>query len=119
MWPFRKRTQGESSKDLEKDLHCSFCGKSRYKVRKLIAGPKVYICDECVDLCNDVIEEDWEEDKGDRVDKPGEPSQIQGTGLICEFCHMPTPNTECLLIPNRGPLCFICLEIIRAVAGQQ
>jgi hypothetical protein len=32
---------------------------------------------------------------------------------------MPTPNTECLLIPNRGPLCFICLEIIRAVAGQQ
>lgn len=36
-------------------LHCSFCGKSQHEVRKLIAGPSVYICDECVDLCNDII----------------------------------------------------------------
>ena len=36
-------------------LHCSFCGKSQDEVRKLIAGPDVYICDECVDLCNDII----------------------------------------------------------------
>jgi hypothetical protein len=37
-------------------LHCSFCGKSQHKVRKLIAGPKVFICDECVGLCNGIIE---------------------------------------------------------------
>lgn len=36
-------------------LYCSFCGKSQHEVRKLIAGPSVYICDECVDLCNDII----------------------------------------------------------------
>ncbi|WWP00688.1 MAG: ATP-dependent protease ATP-binding subunit ClpX [Candidatus Dasytiphilus stammeri] len=42
----------------EKLLYCSFCGKSQHEVRKLIAGPSVYICDECVDLCNDIIIEE-------------------------------------------------------------
>jgi ATP-dependent Clp protease ATP-binding subunit ClpX len=45
---------GESS-DL---LKCSFCGKSQKQVRKLIAGPGVYICDECIELCNEIIEEE-------------------------------------------------------------
>ena len=44
-------------------LSCSFCAKSRDEVKKLIAGPSVYICDECVDLCNDIIAEEWEEEK--------------------------------------------------------
>ncbi len=39
----------------EKEYFCSFCGKSQYEVRKIIAGPQVYICDECVDLCEDII----------------------------------------------------------------
>ena len=38
-------------------LHCNFCGKSQHEVRKLIAGPSVYVCDECVELCNDIIRE--------------------------------------------------------------
>ncbi len=38
-------------------LKCSFCGKTQDQVRKLIAGPTVYICDECIELCNDIIEE--------------------------------------------------------------
>ncbi|MEJ5212094.1 MAG: ATP-dependent Clp protease ATP-binding subunit ClpX, partial [Burkholderiales bacterium] len=42
----------------EKLLYCSFCGKSQHEVRKLIAGPSVFICDECVDLCNDIIREE-------------------------------------------------------------
>ncbi|MBN0809815.1 ATP-dependent Clp protease ATP-binding subunit ClpX, partial [Pseudomonas aeruginosa] len=46
---------------LEKLLYCSFCGKSQHEVRKLIAGPSVYICDECVDLCNDIIREEIKE----------------------------------------------------------
>ena len=49
------RTDGEKSNKL---LYCSFCGKSQHEVRKLIAGPQVYICDECVDLCNDIIREE-------------------------------------------------------------
>ncbi len=42
-------------------LHCSFCGKSQDEVRKLIAGPTVYICDECIELCNEIIAEETEE----------------------------------------------------------
>jgi len=49
------RTDGDKSTKL---LYCSFCGKSQHEVRKLIAGPQVYICDECVDLCNDIIREE-------------------------------------------------------------
>ncbi|WP_217515121.1 ATP-dependent protease ATP-binding subunit ClpX [Vibrio metschnikovii] len=49
-----KSKEGSSSKL----LYCSFCGKSQHEVRKLIAGPSVYICDECVDLCNDIIREE-------------------------------------------------------------
>jgi ATP-dependent Clp protease ATP-binding subunit ClpX len=45
-----------------KDLSCSFCGKSQKEVRKLIAGPSVYICDECVELCNDIITEEYEKE---------------------------------------------------------
>ena len=42
----------------EKLLYCSFCGKSQHEVRKLIAGPSVFICDECIELCNDIIREE-------------------------------------------------------------
>ena len=42
----------------EKLLFCSFCGKNQNEVRKLIAGPSVYICNECIDLCNDIIKEE-------------------------------------------------------------
>jgi len=52
--------QGRSS-DGGKILYCSFCGKSQHEVRKLIAGPSVFICDECVELCNDIIREELEE----------------------------------------------------------
>ena len=44
--------------DSGKLLYCSFCGKSQHEVRKLIAGPSVFICDECVELCNDIIREE-------------------------------------------------------------
>ncbi|MBU2572008.1 ATP-dependent Clp protease ATP-binding subunit ClpX [Methylotuvimicrobium sp. KM2] len=48
----------KSGKDDDKLLYCSFCGKSQHEVRKLIAGPSVYICDECVELCNDIIRDE-------------------------------------------------------------
>ncbi len=47
----------------DKVFHCSFCGKSQHEVRKLIAGPSVYVCDECVALCNDIINEESRDDK--------------------------------------------------------
>ena len=51
-------TTDQSSDNNGKVLYCSFCGKSQHEVRKLIAGPSVFICDECVDLCNDIIREE-------------------------------------------------------------
>ena len=51
----------DSGGDKSKLLYCSFCGKSQHEVRKLIAGPSVFICDECVDLCNDIIREEVQE----------------------------------------------------------
>jgi ATP-dependent Clp protease ATP-binding subunit ClpX len=54
-----------SDDDGGKLLYCSFCGKSQHEVRKLIAGPSVFICDECVDLCNDIIREEVQESASD------------------------------------------------------
>jgi len=53
-------------------LHCNFCGKSQHEVRKLIAGPSVYVCDECVELCNDIIREELQEtiDEGEKKKLP-------------------------------------------------
>jgi len=51
----------------EKLLYCSFCGKSQHEVKKLIAGPSVFICDECVDLCNDIIREEAQTADGEKV----------------------------------------------------
>jgi len=62
---------------MDRHLRCSFCGKSRDEVRKLIAGPTVYICDECVNLCNDIIAEDWEEAKEEISSKLKKPVEIK------------------------------------------
>ena len=64
----------------EKLLYCSFCGKSQHEVRKLIAGPSVFVCDECVALCNDIIREDISKDPekaaGDALPTPQEISAV-------------------------------------------
>jgi ATP-dependent Clp protease ATP-binding subunit ClpX len=60
-------------------LYCSFCGKSQHEVRKLIAGPSVFICDECVELCNDIIREEMQESVGESSDKLPIPQEINAT----------------------------------------
>ncbi|WP_022948800.1 ATP-dependent Clp protease ATP-binding subunit ClpX [Methylohalobius crimeensis] len=73
-------SDAKRGKDREgKLLYCSFCGKSQHEVRKLIAGPSVFICDECVDLCNDIIREELQESTGggeDRLPKPREIKEV-------------------------------------------
>ena len=58
-------------------LQCSFCGKNQDDVRKLIAGPTVYICDECIELCNDIIAEEWEEEKTKGLSQLPKPAEIK------------------------------------------
>lgn len=68
------RKQGKNG-DGDRLLYCSFCGKSQHEVRKLIAGPSVFICDECVELCNDIIREEIQE------------KSITGTGNVLPAPH--------------------------------
>ena len=66
----------------EKLLYCSFCGKSQHEVKKLIAGPSVFICDECIDLCNDII----------RDETSAEPAGASARG------ELPTPHEICAIL---------------------
>lgn len=70
-----------SEKTGEKLLYCSFCGKSQHEVRKLIAGPSVFICDECIDLCNDIIREEAAADPATKATKSDLPTPQE----ICEI----------------------------------
>jgi len=79
-------TDENASGDKSKLLYCSFCGKSQNEVRKLIAGPSVFICDECVDLCNDIIREEVQEagtdGENDKLPTPAEISEILNQYVI-------------------------------------
>ena len=63
----------------EKTLYCSFCGKSQHEVRKLIAGPSVFICDECIELCNDIVKDEVLDDHSEAQDKLPKPMEIRKT----------------------------------------
>jgi ATP-dependent Clp protease ATP-binding subunit ClpX len=66
------------SKKEEKDsLFCSFCGKSQKEVKKLIAGPTVFVCDECVELCMDIIKEDSKNNKKKLKKDTPKPSEVK------------------------------------------
>src|SRR4030042_343189 len=67
------------------DLLCSFCGKSQDEVKKLIAGPSVYICDECIGLCNEIIAEEYEKEEahlGEKIPKPADIKVILDSYVI-------------------------------------
>ena len=71
-----------SGPDSKNTLYCSFCGKSQHEVRKLIAGPTVFICDECVELCNDIIREETK------------------TALVKKSGDVPTPREICKVLDD-------------------
>jgi ATP-dependent Clp protease ATP-binding subunit ClpX len=72
----------KSSGESKNTLYCSFCGKSQHEVRKLIAGPTVFICDECVELCNDIIREETK------------------TALVKSKDGVPTPREICKVLDD-------------------
>ena len=75
-------TDKENSNDRKQDklLYCSFCGKSQHDVRKLIAGPSVFVCDECVELCNEIIREETQDNDTQADTGPQYPTPQ-------EICH--------------------------------
>ena len=75
----------EKSSSGEKLLYCSFCGKSQHEVRKLIAGPSVFICDECIELCNDIIREETATDKGGKGAKSDLPTPREIREILDQY----------------------------------
>ena len=71
--------------DEDKLLYCSFCGKSQNEVRKLIAGPSVFICDECVDLCNDIIREEADAETGESSSDQATPSPQEIHAILDDY----------------------------------
>ena len=69
----------------EKLLYCSFCGKSQHEVRKLIAGPSVFICDECIELCNDIIREEIQGDKSGKNAKSDLPVPHEIRAILDQY----------------------------------
>jgi hypothetical protein len=89
-------------------VNCSFCGKSQEHVRKIIAGPGVHICDECIDLCSEILERD------------AEPASVPLTSRVvaigsCRLCSLPKDVAELRIVADRGPLCVECIDAVRSV----
>ncbi|WP_272866915.1 ATP-dependent Clp protease ATP-binding subunit ClpX [Silvanigrella aquatica] len=79
-----KFSSGRGGSGSSHGLHCSFCGKSQREVKKLIAGPNVYICDECIELCNEIIAEEMEKDDANQIAE-GVPSPNEIKKVLDEY----------------------------------
>ncbi len=75
----------EKKGSTEKLLYCSFCGKSQHEVRKLIAGPSVFICDECIELCNDIIRDETQAEGAAAGQKGGLPTPAEICGILDQY----------------------------------
>jgi ATP-dependent Clp protease ATP-binding subunit ClpX len=75
----------EKKSGTEKLLYCSFCGKSQHEVKKLIAGPSVFICDECIELCNDIVRDEIAGDQGGKGVKGELPTPREISGLLDQY----------------------------------
>ena len=75
----------EKKSGSEKLLYCSFCGKSQHEVKKLIAGPSVFICDECIELCNDIVRDEIAGDQGAKGVKSDLPTPKEICSILDQY----------------------------------
>ena len=87
--------------DSNEQLLCSFCGKSQRQVKKLIAGPGVYICDECIDLCNEIIDEELAAPPAFDLEHLPKPREIYD--VLDEYVVGQDPSKRTLSAPGRSP----------------
>lgn len=106
-------------------LRCSFCNKTQYDVRKFIAGPSSFICNECVEVCNDIIADDGRAGglKEQLVEPPeSKPDSTRETltvTLRCALCKLPVFTSDALAVEARGPLCPGCVDAIQAALAER
>jgi ClpX C4-type zinc finger protein len=113
---FRRRKPSQPTADTgaERILACSFCGKTQDEVRKLIAGPTVFICDECIDLCNDIIAAECEQEEANAqtgADREGRTS-ILATNVSCSVCRLPKAAPDVLTVAEGRFVCRVCARAI-------
>src|SRR5262245_297209 len=120
MFRSRSRTTGATE-----ELRCSFCNKHQRAVRKLIAGPAVYICDECVGICVDIIAEDRivEDVEARRRLAEGRPAsqsaaQPPSDDAWCTLCGKVADLSEALVIESSAILCGLCVEAVASAAAK-
>ena len=95
--------------ELDSRLYCSFCDKSQEQVRKLVAGPKSHICDECIEVCVDIISDDRIADtlhsQQGKLARPDTPVLT----ARCSLCRRPVVTQDLLAVIGRGSVCVSCI----------
>ena len=98
-------------------LRCSFCNQSQRDVKKLVAGPNVQICDECIDICNEIVRENTILDPGDpnRAALPVDPPDDRPS-RNCLLCGKLTASLHQMDVPERGMVCVACASAVRSAS---
>jgi len=122
---FRSRREANRGSAVEQTLRCSFCNKTQEEVRKLIAGPTVFICDDCVQVCVEIMSNELSSLKHTEENRTAEAQPLAssqaGNALVsCALCDASTPIDALLLVRDRGGLCPACVvEVEAALAGDR
>jgi hypothetical protein len=109
-------TAGVADDGADDPQRCSFCGRDPYQLRKLVAGPNVYICADCVEVCADIISDDrgMEGALGCRASLIGSVVTAR-----CPLCKTPSPASQLVTVPTRGAVCEACLREIAVVLRER
>ena len=105
-------------------LRCSFCNKAQEEVRKLIAGPAAFICNECVEVCLDIVATDSTPDSSPRDSAESQRLRLKAAAVFpdrsatCTLCGKPALPDEVLTIDGRGILCGECADAIEDALGK-
>jgi hypothetical protein len=112
----KKRTELQEGAG-KPDLRCSFCNKSDRDARKLIAGPTVFICDECVQVCVDIIaDRAGFKPRATLAEAPVPQKPPWPARIWCALCRLPLALEEALLVADRGLVCGPCVSAVEATA---
>jgi hypothetical protein len=116
-----RRDPQPGGRDTQRDqpLACSSCNKHQDEVRRLVAGPNVFICDECIEMCNQIVADDAAMLAGrppevGPIEQPSQPWPARAVGVPCFLCRMTVPVEEALVVENRGVLCAGCADAVEA-----
>jgi hypothetical protein len=97
-------------------LYCSFCHKSQDQVRKLVAGTKAFICDECVEICADITSDDRPAEGRTTGSEAGTPIASPLLTARCSLCRLPAAVDRLVAVVDRGAVCRPCLAAVRATS---